>query len=116
MGDLSRNFDQREFDCRDGCGYGAVHPQLLTVLETLRRELGGRPLRIVSGLRCPPRNAAVSGAARSAHVWGGAADIPTGLLRPRLAMACGARGIGTKAGWVTHIDVRRTREPIQWEY
>ena len=42
------------------------------------RELWGAPLRVTSGFRCAALNAAVSGAARSQHMLGEAADITTG--------------------------------------
>lgn len=116
MGDVSTNYNAAEFDCRDGCGYGAVHPRLVKRLERLRRRLGGKPLPIRSGIRCGPRNAAVGGSTRSAHMWGGAADIPSGLCRRADAIAAGFTGIGERAGWVVHVDVRRTREPVIWQY
>lgn len=116
MGDLSKHFSYAELACKDDCGYGAVHPHLLVVLEAIRRENDGKPLRIVSGLRCPPRNEAVRGATRSSHQWGGAADIPAGIVRPRVAIACGATGVGIRNGWAVHVDVRRTRETVTWNY
>jgi zinc D-Ala-D-Ala carboxypeptidase len=113
---LSKHFTLAEFKCKDDCGYGAVHPELVLKLEQLRHAIGDKPLRIVSGLRCPPRNEAVSGASRSAHCWGGAADIPPGLVTVTLAKKIGFTGIGHKGRWVTHVDVRISREAVVWEY
>jgi zinc D-Ala-D-Ala carboxypeptidase len=45
------------------------------LLEEVRALLGGRPIRITSGYRCPELNAAVGGAANSAHTRGQAADF-----------------------------------------
>lgn len=116
MGDLSAHFDSREFACKDRCGYGQPHPRLVSRLEILRRELKGKPLTIVSGLRCPPHNNAVGGASRSRHCSGEAADINPGQVREAQARAAGFKGIGLKDGWVTHVDVRRSQEVVTWQY
>ena len=44
-------------------------------LEDVRAALGGLPLRINSGYRCPALNRAVGGARLSAHMSGHAADF-----------------------------------------
>lgn len=44
-------------------------------LETVRAWLGGRPLHIDSGYRCPALNQLVRGVPDSAHVQGWAADF-----------------------------------------
>lgn len=116
MGNLSRHFDRAEFACRCGCGYGQPHPRLVNLLEELRESIGGKPLRIVSGLRCPPHNSAVNGARRSRHQSGEAADIPSGLVTVRQARNVGFKGIGTKGQWVVHVDVRVSREAVHWQY
>lgn len=116
MGDLSEHFSRAEFACKDRCGYGQPHPRLVTALERLRREVGGKPLRIASGLRCPPHNEAVGGASRSRHCSGEAADLYQGQVREAQARAAGFKGIGRKNGWVTHVDVRRTQEVVVWDY
>lgn len=43
-------------------------------LEPLRERLG-KPIRILSGFRCPELNAGIGGASNSQHVEGKAADI-----------------------------------------
>lgn len=116
MPDPHPHFRVSEFDCKDNCGYGQPHPRLMSALEALRRECGGKPLVIVSGVRCPPRNAAVGGAPRSRHQAGEAADIPEGYATRSQAVRAGFTGIGTKGKWVTHVDVRRAREPVFWRY
>ena len=45
------------------------------LLEKVRALLGGVPILISSGYRCPKLNAAVGGSSNSAHLWGGAADF-----------------------------------------
>lgn len=116
MAGLSPHFDWSEFACKDGCNYGQPHPRLVTCLEELRRIIGGKPVVIVSGVRCPPRNHAVDGASRSRHQSGEAADIKPGLVTRSQAVRAGFTGIGTKGEWVIHVDVRRAREPVFWTY
>lgn len=94
----------------------AVDPLLVVRLERLRRALG-RPVRIVSGRRCPVHNAAVSGAARSRHVHGDAADISSALkVTVAQAKRLGFTGIGVSAdGYVTHLDTRPGAVTV-WRY
>lgn len=116
MGTASAHFGWSEFACRDGCGWRRVDKRLLQGLEKLREELG-RPIRIVSGRRCPEHNASVGGASRSRHVYGDAADIPSSLgVRKALAIKCGFTGIGLRDGIVVHVDTRPTAEPQVWTY
>jgi len=109
MGDLTAHFSRSEFREHDN---GALPPgvptyALLTALEALRAECGGRPLRIVSGYRSPAYNASVGGAPDSRHIHGDAADIPEGYCTVAQAEAAGFAGIGTgKTGTPVHLDVR----------
>lgn len=74
MGDLSKNFSKRELACTDGCGFDTPKPALVETLQTIRDAVG-KSVLIESGCRCAKRNAAVKGAANSAHLTGEAADI-----------------------------------------
>lgn len=116
MGDLSTHYSSGEFACKDGCGYGQPHRRLVTRLERLRLAIGGMPLVIVSGLRCPPRNAAVGGASRSRHQSGEAVDLQPGIVTRENAIRAGFTGIGMSGRWVTHVDIRISREPVVWQY
>ncbi len=114
MGDLSPHFSAREFtDHRTG---HLVPPpaKLLAVLERVR-ALRGRPLRIVSGHRCPSTNTPVGGAPRSRHLKGDAVDIPTGYVTAEEAEAAGAVGIGVLGHWAVHLDTR-PGGPARWQY
>lgn len=104
MGNLSPHFDTSEFACHH-CGRVSVSPSLVEHLERLRRILG-RPIVIVSGWRCAEHNAAVGGAPRSQHLYGRAADIPSGVATVPQALAAGFTGVGHRRGWVVHVDVR----------
>lgn len=63
-------------------------------LELVRAFLG-QPMRISSGYRCPALNAAVKGAADSAHLFGYAADFecPAYGSPLRIVLALGRSGI-----------------------
>jgi len=115
MGDLSPHFSASEFRSKPSGDSIHIDHRLVHVLEHIR-ALDGRPLRIVSGYRSPADNARLPNAARaSQHMYGRAADIPAGRCRPAQARAAGAVGIGTKNGWVTHVDVR-PGPPAAWTY
>lgn len=120
MGDLSAHFSRSEFRCH---GFGQPgHPNhdtpvtssLVQMLERLRAEAGGRPLRIVSGHRCPWWNAKVGGARYSQHLYGNGADIPQGYATVQQAERAGAKGIGNRLQWAIHVDTRRTK--ARWTY
>lgn len=49
--------------------------RLAVLLERVRRLLGGTPILVSSGYRCPGLNAAVGGSKTSAHMAGLAADF-----------------------------------------
>lgn len=75
-GMLSEHFAESEFACHC-CGKGAdkINPRLIQLLEQLRYNIGGYPIHINSGYRCPKHNSDVGGVQNSQHVQGNAADI-----------------------------------------
>lgn len=116
MGDFGPNFphfSRAEFACRH-CGQVKVATNLLESLEILRAIKGGRPLKIVSGYRCPVHNRAVGGANLSRHLIGDAADIPEGYATVAEAERAGFTGIGSKGPWAVHVDRRPRR--TRWRY
>ena len=110
MTKLSAHFDSSEFG-------GIPDKSLVLLLEELRRMHGGKPLRIVSGIRSPEVNAQVGGAKQSQHLIGRAADIPYGYTSPRAAARAGFTGIGISADgkYALHVDVR-TGFRAAWRY
>jgi uncharacterized protein YcbK (DUF882 family) len=69
-----RHFRYWEFLCRC-CGIQRMNPQFLTRLDELR-EAYGRPLRVVSGFRCPAHNTEVSNTGTDGpHTTGRAVDL-----------------------------------------
>lgn len=113
MGDLSDHFDRAEFACHH-CGKVVASCVLVQALEDLRRIIGGRPIRIVSGYRCPRHNKAVGGAPRSRHVYGDGVDLPPRVATKRQAQDAGFTGIGTRGPWAVHVDTRP--DPASWTY
>ncbi len=110
---MTAHFQNREFACPH-CGADFCRPRLQELLEKLRSH-AGRPIRIVSGYRCPIHNTAVGGAPNSQHVYAAAADIPAGIATPSEAAHVGFTGIGAKGPWAIHVDVRDG--PLQrWTY
>lgn len=74
MGDLSKNFSAWEFECKCGCGTGAMDPEFINALQILRNRYG-KPITVRSGIRCPEHNAKVGGKPDSEHL----PDPETGL-------------------------------------
>lgn len=121
MGDLTQHFSAHEFACRDMCGLTTPADALIAGLEILRADLG-RPIKILSGLRCAERNAMLGGAKDSQHLTGKAADIVvvgvplSDIFRAAVGVPeffSGGIGIYPDGGYV-HVDVRGTR--ARWGY
>lgn len=89
-GQLSPNFNIREFACHDGTGYveGLVREQGLTKAAAIARakdlagnleavrKAHGQPIRLTSVFRGKRYNASIGGATNSAHTRGLASDVP----------------------------------------
>lgn len=115
MGDLSAHFSSHEFRDRRTGEQATISPKLIQVLERIR-AINGKPLTIVSGYRSRATNAAVGGARNSQHLYGRAADIPSGRVRLDQARAAGATGVGLdRNGWAVHVDVRPGSLAV-WHY
>jgi uncharacterized protein YcbK (DUF882 family) len=121
---LSEHFDSTEFECPDGCGFGAkegdINSRLAPVLETIR-EAVGHGLKINSGCRCALHNAQVGGVANSPHLRGNAADVRIvggyeRFLAVKSALMSGALGIGVGSNYV-HVDFDNVASrPAIWTY
>ena len=60
MGDLSKNFSRYEVQCSCGCGASWVSPKLLEKLQHVR-DVVGKPMTIISGVRCEAFNSKIKG-------------------------------------------------------
>ena len=118
MGDLSKDFSMKEFECTCGCGEVFVDANLIHVLQSVRSQYG-KQIKITSGYRCKKHNAAVGGKPDSAHLKGMAADILTDNSRDRYSLlrllAISSRvGIGHS---FIHVDVDETKpQGVCWVY
>ena len=74
MGNLSKNFNREEFECKCGCGYNTIKPVFVFKLQYCR-DLFGKPMQVISGCRCEEHNKKVGGADNSEHMTGQGADI-----------------------------------------
>jgi uncharacterized protein YcbK (DUF882 family) len=74
MGDLTKDFNRREFACNDNCGFDKIDPRVVVMAQALRDALG-ESVRVSSGCRCDRRNKAAGGVQDSYHTEGKAADL-----------------------------------------
>lgn len=74
VGDLTKNFNRREFACKDECGLNLVCQALADTVQEIRDAVG-KPVHIHSGTRCGENNKRWGGAKNSGHLTGEAADI-----------------------------------------
>ena len=74
IGNVSKNFKAKEFQCKDKTEGLLVATELLDVLEKIRNHFDA-PVIINSGYRTPSWNSKVNGASNSYHCKGMAADI-----------------------------------------
>lgn len=103
-------FKVNEFACRDASKVVLINPELVSVLDEIRRRIG-RPVYINSGYRTISHNRANGGATNSMHIYGCAADIradKTSIadLHKLCEDVVGERGgVGLYSTFV-HVDVR----------
>ena len=115
------HFSKNEFKCKH-CGklpLQGIDRRLLLMLETLRKQIGGRPISVRSGYRCPTNNLQVGGAGDSQHKYGKAADILVNGMSPReLEKYCDKlfanEGVGLGGASIVHADTRGER--ARWRY
>tara|TARA_R110000751_G_scaffold15179_6_gene49020 strand:- start:478 stop:873 length:396 start_codon:yes stop_codon:yes gene_type:complete len=83
---LTKNFNQSEFDCRDGSIMPVdVFENIVELAENLQvlRDFVRLPIKVNSGFRTPEYNALlVGGAKNSQHLLGKAGDIVINGLQP----------------------------------
>lgn len=75
MGDLSKDFSRKEYECRCGCGFNTVDVELVKVMQDLR-DYYDKKIIITSGNRCFAHNLNTPGATKdSLHQDGKANDF-----------------------------------------
>ena len=117
MGDISRNFNRKEFACKCGCGFQTVDLELIQLLEVIRDHFKS-PVTINSACRCELHNTAIGGSYGSKHKQGIAADIVVKGVDAFdvFDFMCDHQpnkyGFGRYKGF-THVDVRQKK--ARWE-
>lgn len=84
-------FSPDEMECKCGGKYcdgypHEIQPLLMQILDRARRW-SGRPISVISGLRCPEWNRIQKGHAQSQHQYGEAADLYFYGVAPNAALA-----------------------------
>lgn len=108
---LSKNFQVKEFKCKDGSDKILIDSRLVELLQKIRDHFG-KPVNINSAYRTPTYNAKIGGAKDSQHMYGIAADIWLEGVTPKqvydYADSIGVGGCGLYNTF-THVDVRSGR-------
>jgi uncharacterized protein YcbK (DUF882 family) len=116
LGDLSKNFSEREFKC-ECCGFFVKNDDLLKKLQKLRDKIALK-IRVNSGCRCVLHNISVGGSETSSHMRGLAADISCSdnkLLAAWALIMFPRVGIGRNFEFV-HVDVDEAKGKGAWTY
>ena len=114
---VSDNFKVREFACSDGSDAVFISPELVEILQSVRKWAKA-PVTINSAYRTAPYNKSCNGAQYSQHMYGLAADIKVSGKTPA-QVAAYVESIMPKKGGIglyktfTHVDVRATR--TRWD-
>ncbi len=117
-GRCSPHFSYREF-ASQGNGQILMRNELVLGLEHARQQMGGAPIKILSGYRDPRHNSKVGGSPTSQHMTGAAADLELSTID--VVKSWGVfTGIGAVSGTgkVVHVDVRDgdPKHPTLWMY
>ena len=110
---LSKNFQVKEFACKDGSDPVFISAELVDLLQKIRDHFE-RPVTITSGFRTAKHNKAEKGATYSQHLYGTAADIKVAGVNPA-DIASYAETLLPNSGGIgryktfTHVDVRPTK-------
>lgn len=108
---LSKNFQVKEFKCKDGSDKILIDDRLVILLQKIRDHFG-KPVNINSAYRTPTYNVKIGGAKDSQHIYGIAADIWIAGISPSKVYAyadsLGVGGLGSYKTF-THVDVRAGR-------
>ena len=120
MGDITKDFDRKEFACHCGCGKNDISTAFVERLQVLKEylekcERGCKYIIVNSGCRCPKHSRSVGGFKNDMHVMSRAADIhcidnddktyPAEQVAA-VAELFGFGGIGIITDFDVHIDDR----------
>lgn len=112
---LSKNFSSSEFHCHcrsKKCNVTYIDSDLIDYLQE-KREMLGKPFKVLSGFRCTTHNKSVGGKPGSQHLQGKAADIKLSgsdiTNSNYVSFFKDADGLGIYKGRFLHIDTRGYR-------
>jgi len=110
---ISKNFQVKEFACKDGTDTILIDSTLVNYLQNIRDHFG-KAVTITSAYRTAAYNKKVGGASNSYHTYGEAADITVSGIQPlevaKYAESIGVKGIGLyETSQFVHIDTRSTK-------
>ena len=87
MGNLTKNFDLSEYQCRCGCDMpNEVYLNIVKLANQLQvlRDKIGKPVKLTNAYRCKEHNDTIAGSSRnSQHILGKAADIKVKGMTPK---------------------------------
>ena len=113
--------------CPCFCGEDKINPVLIEKLQKVRNIIG-RPIIIISGVRCEFYNASIKASMNSAHIRddhgiGNAVDIACTNCKDRYELVQVAQkffnriGFGGSYGGFVHLDVDRSKvQEVMWLY
>lgn len=108
---------EQGFDC---CwGRIQIHERILIKAEEVRDALGGKPLKVLSGFRCPMWNREVGGKILSRHTDGLAFDIEFDFYKldevyDTVTTLLPRSGLGLY-NWGIHIDMDTSHGKRRWD-
>lgn len=113
---VSKNFQVKEFACKDGSDPVFIAEKLVIILQKIRDHFS-KPVTITSAFRTYTHNKKEGGANYSKHLYGTAADFKVSGIKPKdvanfaETLLANSGGIGIYDSF-THIDVRK--EKSRW--
>ena len=119
MGDLTTNFNRKEYACKCGCGKDNIKDELATKVQLVRNLLK-RPIKINSGIRCIAHNTASNSKPTSSHIDGWAVDLAYRGSRERHELLSASLQVFDRVGIARtfiHLDVDANKTAgVVWLY
>lgn len=124
MGNLTKNFNNSEFECKCGKCECKINVVLVQMLQKARdlicKEIGkDYPIKILSGCRCIEHNKHEYGSPTSSHINGLAADIALDSYHKQIVLNA-FREVGFKrigiGNHMVHVDVDNSKPDAVWFY
>ena len=119
MGDLTANFDLKEYACKCGCGVADIKQELAVKVQQVR-DLVGRSIVINSGVRCARHNGNIGASETSSHIGGWAAYLKYSGSAQRYELLNAIMPVFDRVGIAKtfiHVDVDANKTAgVVWTY